>query len=62
MRDAALLTAVAAAFAFGYFLMTRLDRFLEENRKAQEREARENNSPDPPAADGTAKDCAENGR
>lgn len=51
MREAVLLAVVAAAFAFGDFLMKRLDRFLEENRQAQEREAREAASRDP--SDGT---------
>lgn len=36
MQDVLLLAAVAATFAFGWFLMGKLDRFLEENRHTQE--------------------------
>lgn len=36
MRDVLLLAVVAAAFACGWFLMKKLDRFLEEIRHAQE--------------------------
>ena len=32
MKDIILIAAVLGAFGFGYFLMTRLDRFLGENR------------------------------
>ena len=37
-RDIVLLIAVLGIFVFGYFLMARLDKFLEENRKAIEKE------------------------
>ena len=32
MKDIILVAAVLGAFGFGYFLMIRLDRFLDENR------------------------------
>jgi len=32
MKDIILMAAVLVAFGFGYFLMIRLDRFLDENR------------------------------
>ena len=51
MQEVGLLLAVAAAFAFGFFLMTRLDRFFEENRQAQEREAEENSPSDKPGTE-----------
>ena len=34
MKDVILMGAVLGAFVFGYFLMIRLDRFLDENRDA----------------------------
>ena len=34
MKDIILVAAVLGAFGFGYFLMIRLDRFLDENRNA----------------------------
>lgn len=37
-RDIILLLAVFAMFAFGFCLMTKLDKFLNENRKAIEKE------------------------
>ena len=37
-RDIVLLIAVLGIFVFGYFLMGRLDKFLDENRKAIEKE------------------------
>ena len=33
MRDLLLLASLAAVFAFGWFLMGRLDRFLENSRQ-----------------------------
>lgn len=33
MKDIALAAGVLAAFAFGYFLMVRLDRYLSESRR-----------------------------
>lgn len=36
MQDVLLLAAVAAVFVFGWFLMDKLDRFLESNRHMQE--------------------------
>lgn len=38
MGDVILVIAVAAAMVFGFFIMKRLDVFLEENRKVIERE------------------------
>lgn len=38
MGDVILVIAVAAAMVFGFFIMKRLDVFLEENRKEIERE------------------------
>ncbi|MBP3411973.1 MAG: hypothetical protein J6K89_01805 [Oscillospiraceae bacterium] len=38
MRDIILILSVLGVFAYGYFLMVRLDRFLDENRKAIEKE------------------------
>ena len=35
MQDVLLIPVVAAAFVYGWFLMKRLDRFLEANRCAQ---------------------------
>jgi len=42
-RDILLILCVPGVFVFGYFLMARLDKFLDENRKAieQENEKRE---------------------
>ena len=37
-RDIALGISVLGVFVFGYFLMARLDKFLDENRKAIEKE------------------------
>lgn len=34
MEEAVLVVAVAAVFVFGFFLMGRLDHFLERNREA----------------------------
>lgn len=34
MEDVILIIAVAAVMIFGFFIMKRLDAFLEENRKA----------------------------
>ena len=38
MGDVILVIAVAATMVFGFFIMKRLDVFLEENRKAIEKE------------------------
>ena len=38
MEDVILIIAVAAVMIFGFFIMKRLDAFLEENRKAIEKE------------------------
>ena len=35
MQDLLLLAVVAAVFVFGWVLMNRLDRFLENNRQVQ---------------------------
>lgn len=45
MEDVILIIAVAAAMIFGFFIMKRLDVFLEENRKAIEKEQKEKCSP-----------------
>ena len=37
-RDIVLGISVLGVFVFGYFLMARLDKFLDENRKAIEKE------------------------
>lgn len=37
-KDILLILSVLGIFVFGYFLMARLDRFLNENRKAIEKE------------------------
>ena len=42
-RDIVLALAVLGVFVFGYFLMARLDKFLDENRKAIEKENEKNN-------------------
>lgn len=38
MTDILLILSVLGVFAFGYFLMTRLDKFLDENRVAIQKE------------------------
>ena len=46
MEDVILIIAVIAVMIFGFFIMKRLDAFLEENRKANETEQEEQcNSP-----------------
>lgn len=42
MKDIILMVAVLVAFGFGYFLMIRLDRFLDENRTAIKSETQKN--------------------
>ena len=37
-RDIILIISVLGVFVFGYFLMARLDKFLDENRKTIENE------------------------
>ncbi len=37
-RDIILIISVLGVFVFGYFLMARLDKFLDENRKTIEKE------------------------
>ena len=37
-RDILLILCVTGVFVFGYFLMARLDKFLDENRKTIEKE------------------------
>ena len=37
-RDILLILCVLGVFVFGYFLMARLDKFLDENRKAIDKE------------------------
>ena len=43
MAELLLIVSLLGMFAFGFYLMSRLDRFLEENRKAllKENESRE---------------------
>lgn len=38
MKDVIVIIAVTAVIVFGFFIMKRLDAFLEENRKAIEKE------------------------
>ena len=45
MKDVILIIAVATVMIFGFFIMKRLDVFLEENRKAIENEREEECSP-----------------
>ena len=45
MGDVILILAVAAVMVFGFFMMKRLEVFLEENRKATEEEQEETYSP-----------------
>lgn len=45
MEDVILIIAVIAVMIFGLFIMKRLDVFLEENRKAIEKEQEEKYSP-----------------
>lgn len=45
MEDVILIIAVVAVMIFGFFIMKRLDVFLEENRKAIEKERKEECSP-----------------
>ena len=45
MEDVILIIAVAAVMIFGFFIMKRLDVFLGENRKAIEKERKEECSP-----------------
>lgn len=45
MGDVILVIAVAAAMVFGFFIMKRLDVFLEENRKVIERERERKRGP-----------------
>ena len=41
MKDVIVIIAVTAVIVFGFFIMKRLDAFLEENRKAIEKEQEE---------------------
>lgn len=45
MKDVIVIIAVTAVIVFGFFIMKRLDAFLEENRKAIEKERKEECSP-----------------
>ena len=45
MEDVILIIAVIAVMIFGFFIMKRLDAFLEENRKAIAKEQEEKDSP-----------------
>lgn len=45
MEDVILIIAVAAVMIVGFFIMKRLDVFLEENRKSIEKEQEEKDSP-----------------
>lgn len=44
MEDVILIIAVAAIMIFGFFIMKRVDVFLEENRKSIEKEQEEKGS------------------
>ena len=45
MEDVILIIAVAVVMIFGFFIMKRLDVFLEENRKSIEKEQEKKDSP-----------------
>lgn len=45
MKDVIVIIAVTAVIVFGFFIMKRLDVFLEKNRKAIEKEQEEQCSP-----------------
>ena len=45
MKDVTVIIAVTAVIVFGFFIMKRLDAFLEENRKAIEKKQEEQCSP-----------------
>ncbi|MCI7345356.1 MAG: hypothetical protein MSH38_03390 [Eubacterium sp.] len=45
MKDVIVIIAVTAVIVFGFFIMKRLDAFLEENRKAIEKKQEEQCSP-----------------
>ena len=45
MQDFLLIITVVAFMIFGFFIMKRLDVFLEENRKSIEKEQEEKDSP-----------------
>ena len=45
MKDVIVIIAVTAVIVFGFFIMKRLDAFLEENRNAIEKEQEEQCSP-----------------
>ncbi len=45
MEDVILIIAVAVVMIFGFFIMKRLDVFLEENRKSIEKEQEEKDRP-----------------
>ena len=45
MKDGIVIIAVTAVIVFGFFIMKRLDAFLEENRKAIEKKQEEQCSP-----------------
>lgn len=46
MQDVLLIAAVAATFVFGWFLMGKLDRFLESNHRSQKGFLPENDKQD----------------
>ena len=45
MEDVVLIAGTALMFLFGWFLMKRLDRFLDENQKRIEEEAKQQSEP-----------------
>ena len=45
VRDIILVVAVLGVMVFGFFVMKRLDKFLEENRKRIEQEEKEKEPP-----------------
>ena len=45
VRDILLVVAVLGVMVFGFFVMKRLDKFLDENRKRMEQEEKEKEPP-----------------
>ena len=45
VRDIILVVAVLGVMVFGFFVMKRLDKFLDENRKRIEQEEKEKSRP-----------------
>ncbi len=60
MKDILILVAFLAVATFGFFIMKRLDAFLEENRKAIAKEERERKKPYIVLGDEMAEDTIQN--